>query len=165
MKTSIAVVTTMTWGRGPDGAGAFDSGVATMEAGYAARTARWPLALVAQDEEQLGLALGFHEPGTAALVAQEPGHAGEHLQIGSRQVGRPGQQEDQVCRLAVDGLPLNAGPAARERRDGTLEARQPRVGNRHAIAQRGRNLPLPLAQRLHQAIAFDVAMLGGHAHP
>src|SRR5436853_7175441 len=106
MKTSIAVVTTMSWGRVLDGAGALDSGMATMEAGLCgADGAASASLLVAQDEEQLGRVLGFHEPGTAALVAQQPGHAGEHLQIGAGEGRRPGQQEDQVCRLAVDRLP------------------------------------------------------------
>ena len=62
------------------------------------------------------------------------------------------QQNDDVHRLAVDGVEVDAVAEAGEKREWRLEAWQPRVWQRHAVADAGRAKLLALGDLAHDLV-------------
>jgi hypothetical protein len=76
-----------------------------------------------------------------------------------RRVLRCDEQEEQMRRLAVERLKIDAGPAARERGDHPPHAGQLPVRDRDAVAERGAVQPLAFFERADEPrlVQFGVA--------
>src|SRR5262245_63902895 len=100
----------------------------------------------------------LHEAGTEALVLEESRDARERLQMRARGILRCHQEEEEVRRLAVERVEIDALPAARERREDPLDPRQLAVRDRHALAERGAVQALAVLERLDEPLAVELGM-------
>ena len=64
--------------------------------------------------------------------------------------------------VAVERVEVDALPAARERREDPLDARQLAVRDRDAVAERRAVQPLAILERLDQALALELRVRRGH---
>src|SRR5262249_10849575 len=94
-------------------------------------------------------------------VLQEPRDARQRLQMRARRVLGSDQEEEEVRRIAVERLEIDPLPAAGERGEHPLDARELAVRDRHPFAERGAVQALAAFQGLDEPLAVELRMSAG----
>ena len=96
-----------------------------------------------------------------AGLAQDAGDAGQRLEVVGAGALRREQQEEQVDRLAVEGLEVDRLVEAREQAEQAVELRQLAVRDGDAVADAGRAEALALQQRLEDRALVEAGEARG----
>src|SRR5439155_1131219 len=102
-------------------------------------------------------------PGAATkgLFLQQTRDAREPLQVRTRRVLRRYEKEEEVGRLPVERLEIDAREAPPEGRQHALQAGQLAVRDGNAVPERGAVQALAVLERLDQPLPVDLAVIAG----